>query len=141
MSQYWGTKTIFLLFYKLSINNHGIFIYQFNLISFRYVLQVLKCPYRRLGIPLNERCYTCTLGLCNNNQVDNEMHFYIRMPRSNTFKFFELLSTLKLKKLKNSFYLYKKFFNQSALLEHLYFFLIFSLICTVHVPLTLYLHL
>lgn len=63
------------------------------------------------------------------------------MPRSNTFKFFELLSTLKLKKLKNSFYLCKKFFNQSALLEHLYLFLIFSLICTVHVPLTLYLHL
>lgn len=47
------------------------------------------------------------------------------MHRSNTFEFFELLSTLKLKKLKNSFYLCKKFFNQSALLEHLYFFLIF----------------
>lgn len=31
-------------------------------ISFRYVLLVLKCPYLRLGIPLNERCYT----LCNN---------------------------------------------------------------------------
>lgn len=67
---------------------------------------------RWLGIPLNERC--CTL--CNKNQIADEMHFILECNalscirqkyleprfcvRPNTFKFCELLSTLKLKKLK-----------------------------------------
>lgn len=85
---------------------------KFRMSDHRLSVRTVRC----LGIPLNEKL--CTL--CNNNHIADEMRFVLECKslscirlkylesrfceRANIFKFFELMSTLQVQKLKTLIY-------------------------------------